>query len=224
MEPSDENNMQFFKDMGICDGAYGVLERFFHSAGVTEYDYSQGYQIMLGMMDHLEREAAQSDDPAHATVKGWLKWCFDLRTRPEAITYFGDHIEEDLFRTADGELHASLEAAQDHRRRLFDNLRQDHSAHCVINGVKIGANASETWEVIDPAHANLAAYDAFVCHDSLTGLNHRASTPEEVMAFHAGHDEVLETVNQAEAAAKIERRITDASGEFALWVGVGEAG
>jgi hypothetical protein len=175
-------------------------------------------------MDHLEREAAQSDDPAHANVEGWLKWCFDLRTRPEAITYFGDHIEEDLFRTADGELHASLEAAQDHRRRLFDNLRQDHSAHCVINGVKIGANASETWEVIDPAHANLAAYDAFVCHDSLTGLNHRASTPEEVMAFHAGHDEVLETVNQAEAAAKIERRITDASGEFALWVGVGEAG
>jgi hypothetical protein len=219
-----KTTLQFFKDMGICDGAYRVLERFFHSAGVTEYDYSQGYQIMLGMMDHLEREAAQSDDPAHANVEGWLKWCFDLRTRPEAITYFGDHIEEDLFRTADGELHASLEAAQDHRRRLFDNLRQDHSAHCVINGVKIGANASETWEVIDPAHANLAAYDAFVCHDSLTGLNHRASTPEEVMAFHAGHDEVLETVNQAEAAAKIERRITDASGEFALWVGVGEAG
>jgi hypothetical protein len=107
---------------------------------------------------------------------------------------------------------------------LFDSLRQDHSAHCVINGVKIGADASETWEVIDPARADLAAYDAFVCHDSLTGLNHRTGTPAEVMAFHAGHDEVLETIDRAEAAARIERRITDASGEFALWVGVGGAG
>ena len=221
-----KTTLQFFKDMGVCDGAYGVLERFFRTAGVTEFDYAQGYQIMLGMMEQLEREAAQSEDPAHATVEGWLKWCFDLRSRPEALTYFGDHIEEDLFRTADGELHQSLEAAQDHRRRLFDALRQDHAAHCVINGVRISADASETWEVIDLDRADHTAdlddYDAFVCHDSLTGLNHRTATPAEAIAFHAGHGEVLDTIDRAEAAATIQRRITDESGEFALWVGVQE--
>lgn len=94
------------------------------------------------------------------------------------------------------------------------HLRALIGQHWVINGVKIGADASETWDAID-----LAAYDAFVCHDSLTGLNHRADTPDAAMAFHARHTEALEATDQAEAAARIERKITDASGEFALWVG-----
>lgn len=33
--------------------------------------------------------------------------------------YFGNHVEENLFRTADGHLHESLAAAQDYLRRSF---------------------------------------------------------------------------------------------------------
>lgn len=216
-------SLQFFRDMGVCDGAYAVLERVFQSAGVTEFDYAAGYDLMLSMMDELETAAAQSGEPGHDTAQGWLKWCFDLRTRPEAIMYFGDHIDENLFRTADGHLHESLAAAQDHRRRSFAEQRRDHAAARVINGVRLGPEGAETWEVVDPASAELAGYDAFVWHDSTTGLNHRTESLDEAVAYDAEQAKILEQIDAAEAAARIERRITDPSGAFAVWVGVEEA-
>ena len=79
-----KTSLQFFKDMGVCDGAYAVLERVFGQAGVTEFDYAQGYEVMLSMMDQLEVDAAQSGEPGHDTAEGWLQWCYELRSRPEA--------------------------------------------------------------------------------------------------------------------------------------------
>ena len=214
-------SLQFFKDMGVCDGAYAVLERVFQSAGVTEFDYAAGYDLMLGMMDELEIAAAQSGEPGHDTAQGWLKWCFDLRTRPEAITYFGDHVEENLFRTADGHLHQTLAAAQDHRRRSFAELRHDHAGARVINGVRLGPEGAETWEVVDPANAALAGYDAFVWHDGTTGLNHRTESLAEASAFDVEQGKILEQIDAAEAATRIKRQIRDESGAFAVWVEVG---
>lgn len=216
-----KTSLQFFKDMGVCDGAYAVLEQVFQSAGVTEFDYAAGYEMMLGMMDQLEIAAAESGEPGHDTAQGWLNWCYELRTRPEAIMYFGDHIEENLFRTADGHLHETLAAAQDHRRRSFAELRRDHAAARVINGVRMGEGGAETWEVIDPAQADLAGYDAFVWHDSTTGLNHRTESLEEAIAFDAEQARVLKQIDAAEAAARIKRQIRDESGAFTIWVAVG---
>ena len=218
-----KTSLQFFKDMGVCDGAYAVLERVFQNAGVTEFDYAAGYEMMLGMMDELEIAAAQSSEPGHDTAQGWLKWCYELRTRPEAIMYFGDHIEENLFRTADGHFHETLAAAQDHRRRSFAEQRRDHAAGRVINGVRLGPEGAETWEVVDPASSALFEYDAFVWHDSTTGLNHRTKSLDEAVAYDAEQAKVLEQIDAAEAAAHIERRITDPSGAFAVWVGIEEA-
>jgi hypothetical protein len=218
-----KTSLQFFKDMGVCDGAYAVLEQVFQSAGVTEFDYAAGYEMMLGMMDQLEIAAAESGEPGHDTAQGWLKWCYELRTRPEAIMYFGDHIEENLFRTADGHLHETLAAAQDHRLRSFAELRRDHEAARVINGVRIGEGGAETWEVVDPTQGDLAGFDAFVWHDSTTGLNHRTESLGEAVAFDAERGKILEQIDAAEAAAQIVRRIMDESGTFAVWVGVEEA-
>jgi hypothetical protein len=111
--------------------------------------------------------------------------------RPKAIMYFGDHIEENLFRTADGHLHETFAAAQDHRRRSFAELRRDHAAARVINGVRIGEGGAETWEVVDPAQGDFAGYDAFVWHDSTTGLNHRTESLQEAIAFDAEQAKVL---------------------------------
>jgi hypothetical protein len=219
-----KTSLQFFKDMGVCDGAYAVLERVFQATGVTEFDYAQGYDVMLSMMDQLEIEAAQSDDPDHASADGWLQWCYDLRNRAEAITYFGDHIEEDLFRTADGQLHDALEAARAHDQTRFAVLRRDHAAARVINGVRFGEGGSETWEVVDPARDDLAVYDAFVWHDSATGLNHRAKSAAEAIAFDAAQAKTLDAIDAAERAAPIEQRITDESGAFSVWVAVGKGG
>lgn len=213
-----KTSLQFFKDMRICDGAYAVLEQVFQSAGVTEFDYAAGYDMMLGMMDELEIAAAQSGEPGHDTAQGWLKWCYELRERPEAIMYFGDHIEENLFRTADGHLHESMAAAQDHDRRRFAELKQDYAAARIINGVRISDDGAETWERIDPANAALAVYDAFIWHDSTTGLNHQTESIDEALAFNDAQAKILDAIDAAEAAAHIEQRITDESGAFRVWV------
>ena len=217
-----KTSLQFFKDMGVCDGAYAVLERVFVQAGVTEFDYAQGYQLMLSMMDQLEVEAAQSGEPGHDTAQGWLSWCYDLRNRAEAIMYFGDHTEDNLFRTADGHLHETLEAARDHDRRRYAELREDHAAARVINGVRFGEGGAETWEVVDPAHDDLAGFDAFIWHDSTTGLNHRTDSAAEAVTFNAAQAKTLDAIDAAERAARIERRITDESGVFAVWVPIAE--
>ena len=217
-----KTTLQFFKDMGVCDGAYQTLQRVFDAAGVTEFDYAQGYEVMLGMMDTIEVDAAQSADPDHATAEGWLKWCYDLRTRPEAIMYFGDHIAESVFRTADGHIHESLVAAHDYDRRRFAELKQDHAAARVINGVRIGDDGAETWERVDPARDDLAGFDAFIWHDSTTGLNHQTDSIDEALAFNAAQAKILDAIDAAERAARIEQRITDESGVVSVWVPLAE--
>ena len=107
-------------------------------------------------------------------------------------------------------------------RRSFAEHRRDHAAARVINGVRLGPEGAETWEVVDPTGTALAGYDAFVWHDSTTGLNHRTESIEEAVAFDAEQAKVLEQIDAAEAAARIERRIADQSGAFAVWVGVEE--
>lgn len=175
---------------------------------------------MLSMMNQLEVDAAQSGEPGHDTAQGWLQWCYELRNCPEAIMYFGDHIEEDVFRTADGHLHETLVAGLDHDRRRYAELRKDHAAARVINGVRLGEGGAETWEVVDPAQDDLAGFEAFVWHDSTTGLNHRSDSAAEAVAvaFNAAQAEILDAIDAAVRAARIERRITDESGAFRVWV------
>ena len=211
-----KTSLQFFKDMGVCDGAYAFLEQYFRANAYEIHDYLAGYNLLQTLPAFYA--AAENGGPDHDTVEGWLTWAFDLRNRPEAIMYFGDHIEENLFRTADGQTHESLEAAQDYDRRRYAELKADHAAARVINGVRFGEGGAETWEVVDPTRDDLTGFDAFVWHDSTTGLNHRTESLAEAMAFDAQQAGILEAIDAAEAAARIERRIRDESGEFAVWV------
>lgn len=122
--------------------------------------------------------------------------------------------------TADGHLHETLAAAQDHRHRCFAEKRRDDAAARVINGVRLGPEGAETWEVVDPTGTALSRYDAFVWHDSTTGLNHRTESLAEAVAFDAEQAKLLERIDAAEAAARIERRIIDQSGQFSVCIGV----
>ena len=107
-------------------------------------------------------------------------------------------------------------------RRSFAEQRHDHAAARVINGVRLGPEGAETWEVVDPTGTALAGYDAFVWHDSTTGLNHRTESIEEAVAFDAEQAQIFERIDAAEAAVRIDRRITDQSGQLSVWVGVEE--
>ena len=94
----------------------------------------------------------------------------------------------------------------------------------MINGVRIGEGGLETWGVLHANQDNLTSFDAFIWHDSTTGLNHRTESLDEAMAFDVGQGEVLAAIDAAEAAAQIERRIGDESREFGVWVQVEENG
>ena len=52
----------------------------------------------------------------------------------------------------------------------------------------------------------------------MAGLNHRTESLDEAIAFDLAQGEVLAAIDAAEAAARIERRISDESGEFTVWV------
>jgi len=83
---------------------------------------------------------------------------------------------------------------------------------------RFGEGGAETWEVVDPAQDDLAGFDAFVWHDSTTGLNHRTENAAEAMAFNAAQAEILDAIEAAEQAARVERRISDESGAFGVWI------
>jgi hypothetical protein len=218
-------SMQMLRDLGVCEGANQYIGAWFAANNVEVIDYAFALQTLL---EYQEAGQAWIDanyaGTEHSDYAGWVTWMRGLAARPEAITYFGDHIAEDLFRTADGKRHDSLEAARAHDQSRFAQLRRDHGAARVINGVRFGAGGSETWEVVDPARDDLAGFDAFVWHDSVTGLNHRAESAAEAIAFDAAQAKALDAIDAAERAAPIEQRITDESGAFSVWVAVGKGG
>lgn len=212
-------SMQMLRDLGVCDGADQYIGNWFAEAGVEIIDYDYALKTLLQYQEAGQDWIDQNyPDTEHSDFTGWVKWMRGLALRYEAITYFADHIEESLFRTADGQIHESLDSAQDYDRRRFAALKQDHAAARVINGVRIGDNGAEIWERVDPARDDLAGFDAFIWHDSTNGLNHRAESWDEAMAFDAAQAQVLAQIDTAEAASRIERRITDESGAFSVWV------
>ncbi|PWG16153.1 hypothetical protein [Salibaculum griseiflavum] len=218
-------SMQMLRDLGVCDGANAYIGAWFAANDVEVIEYAVALQTLL---DHQEAGQSWIDanyaGTAHSDYAGWVTWMRALATRPDAITYFGDHILEDLFRTGDGQLHETLAAACAHDQSRFAALRRDHAAARVINGVRFGEGGSETWEVVDPARDDLAGFDAFVWHDSATGLNHRTQSATEAIAFDAAQAKTLDAIDAAQRAAPIEQRITDESGAFRVWVAVGKGG
>ena len=53
-----------------------------------------------------------------------------------------------------------------------------------------------------------------------TGLNHRTDSAAEAANFDAEQARVLDAIEAAERVARIERRISDESGAFGVWVAV----
>lgn len=216
-----KTTLKFFKDMGVCDGAYAVLDRVFAAANVTEYDYDAGYGYMLSIMDHLESEASNSGDPEHSTAQGWLAWCYELRNRPEAIMYFGDHIENNLFRTSDTLDHESLDAALNHNRRRYAESRGDYLNLYVINGVYRDDSGNEVWKRIsDIQNTNISKYEAFVWYDAGSGLNHKTKSPTEALVFASKIEDTLDAMAANEAAEVVRKMVTDESGQYSVWVDV----
>lgn len=209
------------KDLGVCEEAYTCIGGWLQQHGFDEIDYDQAIDTLLLNQEYCEKWLMENDhSKEHGDFNGWLTWFIKLRDRPEAIMYFGDHIEENLYMTPDGFLHESIAAAKDYIKRLYQEIRDDHASKRIINGIKIDADGHETWEKIDFSSTDLSQYQEFVWHDSNTGLNHRTSSPTVAIIYDSEQRKILELIDETEQMVIIKRKITDKDNKYSVWVDV----
>lgn len=103
--------------------------------------------------------------------------------------------------------------------RLPTPHRCDRGAARVITRVQIGEGEAVTWGVVESGNTTLAEYDAFVWHDSTTGLNNWTKCLDETISFKAEQTKIRQCIGAAEATTRRKRGITDQSGQFSVWVG-----
>lgn len=213
--------VKMLQDLGVCGPASIYVGQWFIDNNIEIIDYDLGMKHLKSLIGHgQEWINANVADEDHADYINWIQWYANLPSMPEAIMYFGDHIEENLYITPDGFLHESLESAKEYIKRMYQEMRDDHQSKRVINGIKIGPSGAETWEQIDLATADLSQYQEFVWHDSNTGLNNRTTSPTVAAIFDAEQRKVLDLIDAAERAVVIKRKITDSDNKYSVWVEV----
>ena len=216
-----KTSLQFFKDLGVCDGAYAALSDVFEQAGVEFFDYDAGYQVMLGMEDELRERASASGEDGHTEVAGWFEWCFELRNRADAIMFFNDHIEKNEFKTEDGLVHLTREEAEAHIELAMNEIIAGYRANFAINGIEV-TDAGETLHVLtDPETANWATFDKFTWSEMRGGMRYETTSPTEALAHHAYQSEYfneLEEMKVAQKQSSIKRLIADSSDTYEVWV------
>lgn len=213
-------SMKFFKDMGVCDGAYAALNEVFEAANVEFFDYDAGLLLMNQMRDVLAEKAATFGEDGHDQVEGWFKWCDELRNRPEAIMYFGDHIEKYEYRTLDGLVHASLEEAQQHEDILASEARAGYRENFSVCGIKV-TKQGETWQVLrDLDNVDWSYYDKFSWTEFFGGQRFETPSPTEAFAHYAYMTNTFEEINRAAEVRKtlIKRKVADNTDTYEVWV------
>ena len=211
--------LKMLKDLGVCDGAYAYCEDLWLEYGEYEasYDYDFGMALVLSRDDF--RIAAENGGPGHETYDGWIRWFDDLKYREDAIIYFGDHIDHNLYETSDKYQHESLSSAKSHNKRIYDEIRYTFEILKVINGVYRDENGYEVWEKInDIQNDDLTKYESFVWNDYKTGINVVTPHPTEALLFSDSIDYELQSININEQEEKIIKKISDESGKYSLWV------
>ena len=208
------------EDLGLCGAGLEEMTKLSQASGITEWDYDQGVALFLSMEDYLREAASKVNDPEHDNYDGWLKFTLDLKNRAEAITYFGDHIVEELYRTPDGYTYNTLQEAKDHVLRQAEEQKTYYQETFSILGVKINEQGHEVWQTIDINNVDLSEYDDFVWHDQNTGLNNKTSSPTAALVFIESQKDILRAIDESAAKAVIKQKITDSSGQYSVWVDV----
>lgn len=207
-------------DLGACYGAGEMFKRFMAAFG-NEIDYDDGYEIMLNMKDQMQ--AYIDANNIKETPEMWLKWTYDLRHNPKAITYFNDHIVENTYKTNfDGLLHESLDAARAHIERSIYETRLNYHENILINGVVLNNDGTESWHKIEnPYKQSLDGYSYFIWHDILNGTNNRTSSQTAAIAYYdlmmAYTDTSLQTYRDS---IKISQSYWDNTRRHQVWVDV----
>ena len=213
-------SLQFFRDLGVCDGAYEALEDVFNSAGVEEFDYDAGSLLMHQMRDTLAARAAESLEEGHRNVDGWFEWCRNLRYNPEAIMYFGDHIIKNSWKSYDGLTHTSLAEAEAHIDRRRDEHKLGYRENFAINAVR-QTPQGEIWVTYrEFDDVDWSQYDKFVWSEIMGGMRYETTSPTEALAHYHFMLNFFDEIdaNFERRKANIQRLIADESDTYEVWV------
>ena len=181
----------FIISMGVCDEALAATIEVFGDGPVDYWPFVEAAKQWVGADD--------SD--------GWLKWVDDLRTNPDAIRWWGDAIEENLWQvvcphTGDKEFD-SYEAAVAHRDAMIDNETPQQSELVPVASFDDG--------VVTDYRPDAGAY---IVTNPLTGIN------ATVLAAALG-EKLSEVVGEYKISLRamhsISRRISDPVDGFAAW-------
>lgn len=215
-----KTSLQFFKDLGVCDGGYAAFSEVFNAHGVEYFDYDLGLVLMDNIRDSLEESATAFGEDGHDEVEGWFEWCRELKYRSEAIMYFGDHIEKNEYRTSDGLLHASLPEAEQHEDTVGTELKAGYRANVSICGIRV-TEQGETWEVLrDLDTVDWSTYDKFSWSEIKGGKRFETPSPTEALAHYSLIDVLFAEIDATTAynKEKIMRKVADNTDTYEVWV------
>ena len=221
-----KTSLQMFKDLEVCDGAYEVLTEIFANAGTEKIDYDEGYKMMLDMIEDLRTRAMEYPDPndeGHRFVHNWIAWCDNLPKRPEAIMYFGDHIEKDWM-TPDGLFHLTREEAEHHIHLLIEEVKEGYKRSIGVCGIRTTDTGDEYTVLRDPnkeeEDIDWSSYDKFSWSEMFGGKRYETTSPTEAQAHYGYMSNFFEELDQEKEAQKqqIKRRITCCDEKYEVYV------
>ena len=223
-----KTSLQMFKDLEVCDGAYEVLTEIFTNAGTEKIDYDEGYKMMLDMIEDLKVRAMEYPDPndeGHKFVHNWVAWCDALPTKPEAIMYFGDHIEMNDYSTdLDDLLHASRSEAEHHIHLKYEEIKQEYKENFSVCGIKTTEFGDE-YTVLRDAYAEVdliewSNYDKFSWSEMFGGRRFETTSPTEAQANYGYMSNFFNELDQEKEAQKqrIKRRIRCCDDKYEVFI------
>lgn len=215
--------VEMMKNLGMCGPATDYVGQWFVDNNIEIIDYDLGMYHLKSLMTHGQNWIKENvTDEEHSDYVNWISWYEKLPTNLEALTYFGDHIVENTFKTSnDNLLHGSLQEAIDHKERIVNELSDDYVTKLIINGVVVNEDGSETWLKCDIENDDTSKFSYFMCNDIFTGLNHKVDDKEEALSHKKDLDQrVNDIIENFRNSIKIQQRYTDESGKYSIWVDV----
>lgn len=212
--------VQFARDMGVCEGAVAYLEKTMEEFGVTEMDYDLGSVFMHQQFDKMQEFATNFDEENHNDANDWLEFVRQLRYKPEAIMYFGDHIEKNEFMTDDEVIHASREEAEQHIDLLVNEAIVGYKANFAVCGLKDTADG-EQWVVLrDLENVNWSEYDRFSWSEMMGGQRFVTPSATEALAHYTYMTQFFDELEASKEARKanIKRKVADNNDVYEVWV------
>jgi len=211
--------LEFFKDMGACEGSLAAITHWFEMNGITEGDYGELSVAFKAdaNREYLETFIDEYDEDGHNTIQGWYDWADELPTRLEAITYFNDHTIEE-YHCIDGKVFDNEADAREYTDSLTHAELQNLNTFIQTGSITTDDEGNETIRSFHPDNLDHNAdEDEYFLYDPDTNMQNRTSSPTMVAL---GVAQIKDTQKRLLGIAPVTAKIVDESGKYVYWKAV----